>query len=315
MSADLVLHRSHESSLPVPTEIGDIERYATIFAKSGYFQDAQQMAQAAVKIIAGAESGIKPFAAMNGIYIVKGRTSMSANLLATLVKQSGRYNYKIVEISATKCHIDFFENGEPCGQSVFTIEDARKAGTQNLDKYARNMLFARAMSNGVRWYCPDATAGPVYTPEELGEEVDAEGEMVRKPRPPQVVQQETITQQEQPAETPEEKKERQEREIATLREHFSARLKSLRYSGDSSKLLSAISKKDRPVVADMRTALEMDEDAFIAALAEAGVKPAPLPADEDEAPPLELMPVPPGSDPFADTDPPASTQTMAAMAR
>ena len=154
MSADLVLHRPMEASISVPTEIGDVERYATIFAKSGYFQDAQQMAQAAVKIIAGAECGVKPFASMNGIYIVKGRTSMSANLLATLVKSSGKYNYKIVEISTTKCHIDFYENGELSGASVFTIEDARKAGTQNLDKYARNMLFARAMSNGVRWYCP-----------------------------------------------------------------------------------------------------------------------------------------------------------------
>ena len=31
-------------------------------------------------------------------------------------------------------------------------------------KYPRNMLFARAMSNGVRWFAPEATGGlPVYT--------------------------------------------------------------------------------------------------------------------------------------------------------
>jgi len=228
---------------------------------------------------------------------------MSANLLATLVKSSGKYNYKIVEISTTKCHIDFYENGELSGASVFTIEDARKAGTQNLDKYARNMLFARAMSNGVRWYCPDATAGPVYTPEELGEEVDAEGEMVRKPRPPQVVQQETVTQQEQPTETPEEKKERQKQELATMREHFAARLKSLRYSGESSKLLKSIAKKDTPNTADLRAALELAEDAFIAALTEAGIKPDPPDqGDEEDRPDLELTPGDLGEpeDPFAD---------------
>lgn len=31
------------------------------------------------------------------------------------------------------------------------------------------MLFARAISNGVKWYCPDVFAGPVYVPEEMQE--------------------------------------------------------------------------------------------------------------------------------------------------
>jgi hypothetical protein len=29
------------------------------------------------------------------------------------------------------------------------------------------MLFARAISNGVKWYTPDVFSGPVYTPEEF----------------------------------------------------------------------------------------------------------------------------------------------------
>ena len=31
------------------------------------------------------------------------------------------------------------------------------------------MLFARAISNGVKWYCPDVFGGPVYVPEEQHE--------------------------------------------------------------------------------------------------------------------------------------------------
>lgn len=301
LSADLVLHRTNEAALQVPTDIGDIERYAAIFAKSGYFQDAQQMAQAAVKIIAGAECGIRPFAAMNGIYIVKGRTSMSANLLATLVKSSRKYDYKIVEITTEKCHIDFYENGELAGSSIFTRADAAKAGTQNLDKYARNMLFARAMSNGVRWFCPDATAGPIYTPEELGEEVDGDGELVRKPRPVVVAQIE--------AATPQPTKEQ-------MRQDFEARLRSLRYSGETPKLLSAISKKDKPNVGDMRYALELDEDAFMAALAEAGIQPDPADEGDEEDEDLVLQ-VDTGTepDPFADEAPINSAQTIGAMQR
>jgi hypothetical protein len=67
---------------------------------------------------------------------------------------------------------------EQVGVSEFTLADAKKAGTQNLEKFARNMLFARAMSNGVRWYCPDVFDSPVYTPEELGANVDGEGNYV-----------------------------------------------------------------------------------------------------------------------------------------
>jgi hypothetical protein len=35
-------------------------------------------------------------------------------------------------------------------------------------KFPRNMLFARAMSNGVKWYCPDVTSGvTVYSEGEI----------------------------------------------------------------------------------------------------------------------------------------------------
>ena len=38
------------------------------------------------------------------------------------------------------------------------------------------MLFARAMSNGARWYCPGIFGGsPVYTADEMGVDFDEEG--------------------------------------------------------------------------------------------------------------------------------------------
>lgn len=36
------------------------------------------------------------------------------------------------------------------------------------------MLFARAISNGVKWFCPDVFEMPVYTPEELGSTIVTE---------------------------------------------------------------------------------------------------------------------------------------------
>jgi len=45
------------------------------------------------------------------------------------------------------------------------------------------MLFARAISNGVRWYCPDVFSGAaVYTPDEF-DVVEVEPEVARKPKP------------------------------------------------------------------------------------------------------------------------------------
>jgi hypothetical protein len=59
---------------------------------------------------------------------------------------------------------------EVLGESSFSMQDAKDA--QLVKEHAksawrahpRNMLFARAMSNGVRWYCPELTGGiPIYT--------------------------------------------------------------------------------------------------------------------------------------------------------
>jgi hypothetical protein len=48
------------------------------------------------------------------------------------------------------------------------------------------MLFARAISNGVKWYCPDVFCGPVYVPEEMPEvTVDVQHvEVVETPKVP-----------------------------------------------------------------------------------------------------------------------------------
>jgi len=162
----------------------DVESVAKAMVASGFFNDATKVSQAIVKIMAGAEIGIGPFGSMNGIHIIQGKPAFGANVMASKVKSSGgRYNYRVTEMSDTVCTIEFMEhfNGSwtAIGTSSFSIADAKKAGTKNLDKFPRNMLFARAMSNGVRWFCPDVMNGStVYTPEELGADVDEDGNVI-----------------------------------------------------------------------------------------------------------------------------------------
>lgn len=137
------------------------------FHESGMFPDIKTAAQAVVKIQAGAEIGIPPFAAMSGIHIIQGKPTIGAGLIASAVKGSGKYDYRVTEQTEKNCSIDFFQGKEKLGTSSFSIEDAKKAQTKNIDKFPKNMLFARAISNGVKWYCPDVFSGPVYVPEEM----------------------------------------------------------------------------------------------------------------------------------------------------
>jgi len=154
-----------------------------VFAQSGFFQDSREAAQAIVKIMAGQELGFPPVMAMTSVYIVNGRPALSASVMGALIKRHPKYDYTANELSAERCEIEFFEirsdgSEKSIGKSEFTMADAKKARTQNTDKFPRNMLFARALSNGARWFTPDVFMGPVYVPEELGVEGDATGNVV-----------------------------------------------------------------------------------------------------------------------------------------
>lgn len=167
----------------------DVMTLGDVLTKSGYFSDTRQAAQAVVKVLAGQELGVGPIASMTGINIIKGRVTITANLMAGLVKsERNPYDYRISELTNEVCELEFFANGKALGPSRFTIEDARQAkltAGDNWSKYPRNMLFARAISNGVKWYCPNITNGaPIYTPDELGAEIDGEtGEVIEWQEP------------------------------------------------------------------------------------------------------------------------------------
>jgi len=165
--------RSTELQFTISEEMS-LTSVADVFVKSGLFSDATSQAIAMVKILAGREMNMEPVQAMMELYVVHGRIGMYAEAMAAKVKGSAQYRYKVLEHTDDTCSIQFFErvDGEwdECGPpSNFTAAEARKAGTQNMGKYPRNMLFARAMSNGFRWYCPDLKIGSIYTPEELNE--------------------------------------------------------------------------------------------------------------------------------------------------
>lgn len=155
--------------------LDEIKSVGTLFFQSGMFKDVKGIAQAVTKVMAGQELGIPPMQAMRGIHVVDGMPQLSAGLIGALVKRSGRYDYRIEHLDATRCDLAWFEHGQPVGSSSFTLEQAKqipgKDGKKLADgaawrNYTEDMLFARALTRGARRHCPDVFGGSVYT---LGE--------------------------------------------------------------------------------------------------------------------------------------------------
>jgi len=145
---------------------------AEVFVQSGMFPDLKTQCQAVVKIIAGREYGLTPLQSITELYMVNGKVTMSAKLIAAAIKKSGKYDYHIDIMDNETCTISFYQDKEKIGESTFTIKDAAKAGIVNKDvwkNYPKQMLFARAVSIGGRSFCPDVITA--YTPEEAEETI------------------------------------------------------------------------------------------------------------------------------------------------
>jgi hypothetical protein len=167
---------SQELERRAAPDIDTAFRVAKGFAMSGYFADAKSAEQAFVKVMAGAEMGLSPFQAMTGIHIIEGKPVVGAGLLAALIDQNPDYEYETEwdpdEKDPTACTVVIFKHGKERGRSRFSLADATAAGIDkpsrngkpsNWKTYGRNMLYARAMSNAVRWYAPGITGTATYS--------------------------------------------------------------------------------------------------------------------------------------------------------
>lgn len=176
--------------LKEPMAIGEV------FAQSGMFPDVKSQAQAVVRILAGKELGLSAFESMASIYMVNGKLALTSKAMSSLIKRSNKYDYFVDTLTESECAISFYnitkDTKELLGQSVFNLKDAARCGLVNKDtfkSYPKNLLFARALTNGARFFCPDAVCGyyeeselqdvpqdPV-TPEKRIIEMTADGEV------------------------------------------------------------------------------------------------------------------------------------------
>lgn len=126
---------------------------------------------AVMMIMKGRELGFSPVTSLSAFNVVFGNIELKYQALGALLRLSGVYDYHVEETTNEVSRIRFTRNGKDVGVSVFTIEDAKRAGLIKPGpwiQYPKMMLHARALSSGVNMYCPDATRGvPIYVEGEI----------------------------------------------------------------------------------------------------------------------------------------------------
>lgn len=146
----------------------------TIFVKSGFLPDSVNTPQKAFVIAQkGRELGIAPMEAFSSIHIIKGKPTLSADLMLGLIlKRCPQAIINFEELTNEKCVIEATrDNRHKPTKISFTIQDAQQAGLaggHSWKKYPRALLRSRAISEMARTIFPDALIGCGYTPEEIG---------------------------------------------------------------------------------------------------------------------------------------------------
>jgi len=136
--------------------------------------------EAATKLLFCLEYGLPLSAANQGLYVVNGRVAAMGQIAAAELRKHPDYDYTIERLDDKGCTIAVSRHGEVIGTASFTEEDARRAELIDKDNYRHfpsDMYFNRAIGRAMRRFAPDALSMTVYTPEELGAEVDRDSEI------------------------------------------------------------------------------------------------------------------------------------------
>lgn len=149
---------------------------AAVLVRSGFLPDSIKTAEQAVAVIlTGEELGIPKMLALRSINVIKGKPTLSADLMAALIhREIDKHKDGLFDVqppTATECTVRFRRWGkEEVKTFTFTMEDAKRSGVaatnQNYARHPKAMLKARAVSGAARIEFQDVISG-LYAPEEL----------------------------------------------------------------------------------------------------------------------------------------------------
>lgn len=161
------------TSTPSAGEIQILTSLAATLSKSGLATAKRPPEQILAIALLGRELGVPVLASLQGIHLIQGQPSLSANLTASLLARGG-VRWDVMQNTATQATVLFHRRGWRDIESSFTMDEAKLAGLAGKDiwrKYPADMLWSRAFTRGARKIGPDLLAGfGGYTPDELGGE-------------------------------------------------------------------------------------------------------------------------------------------------
>lgn len=174
--------------------------YARELAESGLLpaQYRKNPANVLWAIEFGEALGVAPMTAITGVHVIDGKPTASAGLISSLVRRAGHRLRVTGNDQKATAQIMRVDDPDFVFESVWTLDRAKQAGLINKNvwkSYPAAMLKARAITEVARDACEEALNGCRYTAEELGAEVNEEGEpttIVEQIRPEPVRSEPTI---------------------------------------------------------------------------------------------------------------------------
>jgi len=186
-------------NLPAVYSMGDLEKMAEAFAKSGMF-GAKTPQQALALLLLAHGEGLHPAIAMRDFDVIQGRPAKKAEaMLRSFIGAGGKVEWHKLDDDCADATFSHPQGGS--ARITWDMARVRKAQISNqamYNKYPRQMLRSRCVSEGCRTVYPASTSG-LYVPEEqmdIAREKDitpTAGYLAALPAPRQEVMHETAT--------------------------------------------------------------------------------------------------------------------------
>lgn len=155
---------------------------AEMLVKSRFLpKDVDTPEKAIAIMLKGQELGIGPMEAFSGINVIQGKPTVSPALMLALINRSGQLQNISIDDNGTTCTVIMTRLGRKPHREDFSMQDAHTMGLGDRDnwkKQPKTMRKWRAISACARVVFPDVIEG-MYLPEEMGAEVNDDGEIVQ----------------------------------------------------------------------------------------------------------------------------------------
>lgn len=168
-----------------------MQQWATIWVESGMLPaHIKTPAQALAIMFAARDLGLKPTAALKGLYVTNGKVGMEFQTMNALAQaRLPGYELQVLERSKDVCKLRGRRSSNHSWTEIsFTISEAAQAGLTTKDvwmKYPADMLYAKAGERLLRAIASDVLLGVAYDGDEMQE-------ITKQPAPPTLSDPQTI---------------------------------------------------------------------------------------------------------------------------